>query len=157
MSRDSIIELTTFTLRLFGEWRQVIERLLREEADYETVLICLSVNSIGAEKFMRTGLPAELRNLENPLPSGMLGAVNTASIAAATGLNRETVRRKLAKLERLGALERDESSGWRVPAAMAGSQEILKVVDAQKAAVYRLARRLKALDDTPADVASPRR
>lgn len=157
MSRDDVIELTTFTLRMLNQWRQLLGALLGEEPDYETVLICLSVNSIGAERFMRTGLPAELRSLEHPLPPGMLGAVNVASIAAATGLNRETVRRKVAKLEQLGALERDEATGLRVPAELAGNQHIRDVVDAQKKEVFRLARRLKALEDTPAHQPSPRR
>lgn len=157
MSRDAVIELTSFTLRMFEEWRRAFRGLLGEDADYETVFICLSVNAIGAEKFMRTGLAAELRTLDQPLPPGMLAPVNLSSIAAATGLNRETVRRRVIKLERLGMLERDGRGGWRIPSGIAASDEVERVVQIQKAGVFRLAARLKAFDETPAHSASPRR
>lgn len=55
---------------------------------------------------MRTEMSPDLRNMANTVPSRLLGRCNISSIAAATGLNRETARRAINRLIDRGILER---------------------------------------------------
>jgi len=77
--------------------------------DADTAAIALAIASINAEQLLREKLPAELENLSVPLPDKLYRRCNINSIAVACGLNRETARRKILKLEQSGLLVRDGS------------------------------------------------
>src|SRR5207244_12762206 len=63
---------------------------------------------ISAEKLLREELDPELQTLARRLPQDRLGRVNFSSIAAATAINRETVRRKVNDLQKAGLVVRDQ-------------------------------------------------
>ncbi|HEX8839456.1 MAG TPA: hypothetical protein VF750_03180 [Sphingomicrobium sp.] len=69
-------------------------------------LILMAVIAITGDRLMRTEMSPDLRNMANTVPSRLLGRCNISSIAAATGLNRETARRAINRLIDRGILER---------------------------------------------------
>lgn len=107
--------------------------------DPETVLILIAVISITSEKFTRTGLDPKMRSLESHLPLEQLQGCNVASIAAATGLNRETARRRVERLLREGSLIRTASGDLALPPASARSPAALELVRKQLEAIKRFA------------------
>ena len=145
-TRPAIILLSLFALRFVGDWVGVLRALSSEDADVETWLIVVSVTAIGAEKFTRGGLPQDLDDLETAMPQGQLSRCNLSSIAAATGLNRETVRRKANWLVSQGILEREDDGAIRASAAVAGSPEVRKLVRDLVDSATRLSSQLKAIE-----------
>lgn len=98
-SRLTAIRLTMLTLRYMEKWRGNV-------SDYDSAMILVAVVAITAERFTRAGLEEEFRALARPMPADQLAPCNIASIAAATGLNRETTRRKVNALIKSGFLVR---------------------------------------------------
>lgn len=96
-SRLVAIRLASLTLRCMENWR-------RAAGGYDEAMILVAVVAITSEKFIRGGLPEHLEDLRIPLPTQELGRCSASSIAAATGLNRETARRKVADLVAKGFL-----------------------------------------------------
>lgn len=95
--RLTAIRLTMLTLRLMENWR-------RKVADLDSVMILLAVVAITGEKLTRCILEPGLKSLANPIPPEQLSQCNVSSLAAATGLNRETARRKVNALIEQGFL-----------------------------------------------------
>src|SRR6185295_4451363 len=91
------------------------ERWRQNLADYDCVMIMIAVIAIGSARLLRAGFPAEYRGLAAPIDPALLGKVNISSIAHATGLNRESARRKVNDLVEQGLLTRfpDGSVGFR--------------------------------------------
>ena len=100
-SRLTAIRLALLTMRCMERWRSNV-------SDYDKAMILVSVVAITSERFTRAGLDEELKALERPLPLDTLAPCNVSSIAAATGLNRETTRRKVKALIDEGFLVRSE-------------------------------------------------
>lgn len=86
-SRPTVIALSIFTLRLVENWRSMLDAIMSEPADVDTVLILVAVAAVGGEKFKRGGLEDELQSLSVAMPEGRLTKCNVSSIAAATGMN----------------------------------------------------------------------
>lgn len=97
-SRLVLVSFTSLSLRLMENWRQLIADVSGKIPDYERTMILGAIITISTEKLIRAELEPHLRTLLYPLPSDMLTACNVSSIAAAVGLNRETVRRKINEL-----------------------------------------------------------
>ena len=102
------IAIAAYTLRAMERWRAHL-------TDYDCVMIMVSVIAISAERLLRTGLPDEYRTLDSAIDPALLSKVNISSIAHATGLNRETTRRKVNELVDQELLTRfeDGSVGFR--------------------------------------------
>ena len=100
-SRITAIRLTMLTLRWMEKWR-------RNVTDYDSAMILVAVVAITAERFTRSGLDEEFRAISQPMPAEQLAPCNVSSIAAATGINRETTRRKVNALVKNGFLVRSE-------------------------------------------------
>jgi CRP-like cAMP-binding protein len=98
-SRLTAIRLATLTLRLMENWRRRFD-------DHESLMVILAVVAITADRLTRSDLPSELRSLDRPFPTERLARCSISSIAAATGLNRETARRKVNELIEAGILVR---------------------------------------------------
>ena len=100
-SRLTGIRLAVLTTRIMELWR-------RGTRDSDTAMIMVAVAAITAERFTRSGLSDEMKTLDQTVPLDMLAPCNVSSIAAATGLNRETARRRVNALIKAGALMRLE-------------------------------------------------
>jgi hypothetical protein len=99
--RVTAIRLTMATLRCMDNWRQKV-------GDYDSAMILVAVVAITAERLTRAELPVELRDLTVAIPPDELAPCNISSIAAATGINRETARRKVNSLVEAGYLVRSD-------------------------------------------------
>ncbi|MEA3035733.1 MAG: hypothetical protein QOH04_1498 [Sphingomonadales bacterium] len=100
-SRLTAIRVTVLTARLMELWR-------RDSRDTDTAMILVAVAAITTERLTRAELAPEMRKLESQVPREMVGSANISSIAAATGLNRETARRRVNALVGKGLLVRSE-------------------------------------------------
>jgi hypothetical protein len=93
-------------VRLAMLMSRCLENARSNVGDGDSAQILIAVVAISGERLTRAGLSSELRSLSTPLPPGMAGECNVSSIAAATGFNRETTRRKVNGLIDLGYLQR---------------------------------------------------
>jgi transposase-like protein len=129
-SRVTGIRLAILMTRLMEHWR-----LGRHDA--ENALILVAVIAITSEKLVRAGLTPDQRSLEEFLPLSTLQGCNVSSIAAATGINRETVRRRVRKLMDEGALIRTEAGEIALPPDRVNDETALTLVRRQLEAVTR--------------------
>lgn len=143
-SRPAVITMCVLTLRLMENWRAVVRQAGDDPTDADCALIVMAVVAIGAEKFTRGELGAELHSLTQAMPQGRLNKCNLRSIASATGIHRETVRRKVSKLQQLGILDYDPVDGIRVPPSFAAREEVLEIIEAQIEALVRATSLLRA-------------
>ena len=111
----------------------------RDRLEPQSVLIILAVISITSEKLMRTQMEAKYHALDTYLPLERLQGCNVASIAAATGLNRETVRRRVQGLIRGGSLIRTEAGKIALPPEKVNEDSALELVRKQLEALVRFA------------------
>jgi hypothetical protein len=123
-SRPTAIRLVDLTLRSMETWR-------RRVGDYDSAMIMLSVVAITASRLLRSGLPPELRDIARPVPEEYLVKCSFSSIAAATGLNRETARRKVAQLVERGFLVRTEDGSIRFPSGYLQRPETADLIRTQ--------------------------
>jgi hypothetical protein len=131
-SRITAIRAAVMMTRSMEVWR-------RGRLDPQTVLIILAVISITSERLIRSGLDRQYRALDVYFPLEQLQSCNVASIAAATGLNRETVRRRVQALEREGSLIRTEAGDIALPPERVQEPSALELVRRQLEAVVRFA------------------
>ena len=82
--------------------------------DTASALVVLATASITMEKFTRVDFERELRDIRRTMPPEKLTMCNVASIAAATGMNRETARRKVSALVAAGILLKGDVGALRV-------------------------------------------
>lgn len=142
-SRPISIVLSMLTLRLIENWQTLLKSYEHAEIDdLDCTLIVLSVVAIGAEKFTRRGLEQHYLDLGNALPAGHLSPCNLSSIASATGIHRETVRRKVRSLVAAGILEKERDDGIRVTPAFAARPTVLKCIRSQIEAISRAVKHL---------------
>lgn len=86
------------TLRLLEHWR------LHLGLDHDSTLIVIATAAITMEKFTRTDFRPDQRDIRTEIRADELTKCNVRSIAAATGINRETARRKVKALVASGIL-----------------------------------------------------
>jgi hypothetical protein len=98
-SRLAALRIISMKLRLLTLWRDAA-------GGNDESLILMAVIAITGDRLTRTEVSPELRNMAHPVPRESLGRCNISSIAAATGLNRETARRGINRLIERGILER---------------------------------------------------
>lgn len=117
------IRLAVLTLRLRENWQRLF-------GDKHSMLIGLAIVAIVSERLLRTELDPEYESLDRPMPLSELSTCNINSIAIATGLNRETARRKINALVESGMLVKD---GGAISLAPGFTQQTLahEVVQAQ--------------------------
>jgi hypothetical protein len=132
MSRLTAIRLALLTSRAMEHWRAGV-------GDNESAMILLAVVAITGERLTRAELPEPLRNVAVPLPPGYAAGCNISSIASATGLNRETTRRRVSTLIERGFLARQEGGEICFPAARQQDPETLEFLMRQLEAVARFA------------------
>jgi hypothetical protein len=132
MSRLTAIRLALLTSRAMENWRAGI-------GDNESAMIQLAVVAITGERLTRTDLPADLCSVATPLPPGYAAGCNISSIASATGLNRETTRRKVSALIERGFLARSAGGGICFPAHRQEDPATIEFLLRQLEAITRFA------------------
>ncbi|HYD37603.1 MAG TPA: hypothetical protein VEA60_08315 [Allosphingosinicella sp.] len=131
-SRLTAIRLAVLTSRAMENWRADV-------GDNESAMILLAVVAITGERLTRTELPEPLCSVATSLPPGYAAGCNISSIAAATGLNRETTRRKVAALVERGYVCRCPEGGLCIPADRQQDPATLEFLRKQVEAVARFA------------------
>ena len=131
-SRLAAIRLALLTSRAMENWRRGV-------GDNDKAMILLAVVAICGERLTRTELPEALRSVATPLPPGVAAECNISSIAAATGLNRETTRRKVNALVAAGYLVRSEDGEISYPVERQQDPATLDFLKMQLEAVVRFA------------------
>ena len=99
--RPAAISLAVYTLRAMEMWK-------RHVPDYDSAMIMIAVIAISAERLLRSDLDPQYGRLSKAIDLDLLGKCNVTSIAHATGLNRESTRRKVNDLIKRGRLARLE-------------------------------------------------
>jgi DNA-binding IclR family transcriptional regulator len=107
-------------------------------------MIVMAIIVIGAERVLRADLESDLQTLAQQLPASKVGKVNLSSIAAATAINRETVRRKVNKLQKAGWIRRDKD-GIRTVQGVMPLDVLLNIIGAQLDALARTVNQLAKL------------
>lgn len=144
-SRLVHVALLNLNLRFMENWRSVQIHSERPVLDYESLMILMAIIVIGAERVLRTDLESGLQTLAQQLPASKVGKVNISSIAAATAINRETVRRKVNSLRDAGWVTRDKDGIRTVPGVI--PYEVLRnVIGAQLDALTRTLNQLARLE-----------
>jgi len=125
------------TIRLCMLISRCLENSRRHFGDGDSALILASVVAISGERLTRAGLSDALRSLATPLPPGMAGECNVSSIAAATGFNRETTRRKVKALIDHGYLRRTLDGEIALMPGMLSSESTQALAKHQLEAITR--------------------
>lgn len=123
-SRVVAIRLASLTLRFMENWR-------REVGGHEEAMILLAMVAIIAERLLRTTIPDELKDLRKPMPQNDLARCNIASIAEATGINRETVRRKLGKMVEQGNVVRQPDGAYLFSPEFMQQKRVIETIQLQ--------------------------
>jgi DNA-binding transcriptional ArsR family regulator len=134
-SRLVALRISILTLRLMENWRRPFK-------DYDSAMILLAIGAIGGEKLTRSALEQELQDLARPMPRDRLTPCNINSIAAATGLNRETTRRKVNKLIAAGLVDRAEDGSITFSAGFSQREEPSAIVRTQLETLNRITNEL---------------
>jgi biotin operon repressor len=114
--------------------------------DYEQAIIALSVTMGNVQHLVNS--PEQLEpyaDLSMVIPAELQRPVSRLAITRATGLPRETVRRKVASLIAAGVLIKDERGGVRLTPGSLTAEPMLQAVEQNEADVRRLFRQLKPL------------
>jgi hypothetical protein len=99
-SRVTFIRLVSLQLRLIELWTE-------SSGGFQEALVQLAISAIIGDRFTRGAPEMGLRNMLNPVPPALFKTrCNLSSIAAGSGLNRETVRRIVNRLIKEGRLIR---------------------------------------------------
>ena len=122
--------LLNLNLRLMENWRSAPVPSGRPPLDTESLMILMAIIVISAERVLRSELERELQTLAQQLPAARFGKVNLSSIASATGINRETVRRRVNALQQAGWVSRD-GDGIRTVPGVIPFEDLLETIRAQ--------------------------
>jgi len=132
-SRLSFIRMAMFTLRNMENWRALVD-------DCEKAMILLAISAISGERFTRgEALEPELRDLRTAFPLERLRQCSISSIAAATGFNRETTRRKVNELIEAGILMRSSNGRLRYRPGFIQAETVIELLRKQLEALVRIA------------------
>lgn len=138
-SRVAGVAITAYTLRALEKWRTNL-------GDYDSVIIMIAVIAISSDRLLRIDLPADYRSLAVPLDPALIGKVNVSSIAHATGLNRETARRKVNELVEQGHLARAADGNISFPPGATQSDRIRDQARAQIGEIAAIANQLEKMN-----------
>jgi hypothetical protein len=130
-SRLAAIRLALLASRSMELWRR------GGDLDGDSALIMAAVVALSFERLVRTGLSGEMRALGRSVPAELHATCNVSSIAAATGLNRETARRRVKALVGQGLLVRSPKGVVALHPDLHGQPEMQALVRKQLEAVTR--------------------
>lgn len=131
-SRIVALRLVLLTLRCMENWKHDVD-------DYDRAMILVAVAAITAERLLRGAPPEGYAALDEPLPPSLMAKCNVSSIASATGLNRESTRRKVDSLIENGLLSRDGNGAITFAPGVIQAQSTQELVRRQLEDVIRTA------------------
>ena len=135
-SRLTAIRLVSLTLRQMESWRSILD-------DHDGLMVMMAVAVINTESFTRKTLAEQnVADLKKAVPSDMLRMCNISSIALATGLNRETARRKVTNLVELGFLAKGADGHVYLHPELGVRERIVETVRSQLEAFAKTANEL---------------
>jgi hypothetical protein len=134
-SRLVALRIAILSLRSMENWR-------RPFTDYDSIVIVLAIAAISGEKLLRTTLEPEFQDLASPIPPDRLTPCNISSIAEASGLNRETTRRKVNRLLAAGLIQRSADGSISFTPGFSQRSEPIALVRAQLEILNRTANEL---------------
>jgi DNA-binding IclR family transcriptional regulator len=102
-------------------------------------MILVAVAAITAERLLRADHSESHAAVNEPLPPGLMAKCNVSSIASATGLNRETTRRKVDTLIDKGLLVRLDNGTITFAPGVVQEQSTQELVRRQLEDVIRTA------------------
>jgi len=127
------LQLAISGLRIVEEYRRVYGD------DNDRVMIILAVVASTLERAIRGDETGEFSDLRLALPDEMMGPCNVASIAIATGLPRETARRKVNALIADDILRRDRRGVITFVKGIGQNPVIYRMLRRQAGEIARLA------------------
>jgi hypothetical protein len=127
------LHLAISGLRIVEEYRQVYGD------DNDRVMIILAVVASTLERAIRNDESGELSDLRLAVPDERMAPCNVASIAVATGLARETARRKVNALIADGILKRDRRGVIGFVSGAGQNPVIYRMLRRQAGEIARLA------------------
>jgi len=108
--------------------------------DYEQMMICLAISTSNIQGLMNSPEKfAPYASLEVVIPAELQRPVTRSAVTRATGLPRETVRRKAASMIASGLLIADERGGLRLAPGILSTETIANLLAKNEANVRRLA------------------
>lgn len=134
-SRLAAHHIISMRLRLFTLWREVT-------GSHDESLILMAVIAITGDRLARAAIIPELRNMAHAVPRPLLGRCNISSIAAATGLNRETARRTVNRLIERGILQRGTDRSIHFTAGRMQGENAYRISEMQLEELVRTANAL---------------
>ena len=146
-SRLIAMRMVALTLRLMERWRGLIH-------DNDSAMIMMAVALINTESLTRTELAEHgIADIKNGVPPDLLRKCNISSVALATGLNRETTRRKITHLVERGFLAKGADGHVYLKPELAIREQMAHTVRSQLETLAKSANdflrdgTLKLLDD----------
>lgn len=143
-SRLALIIFNLSTMRQMELWREAMTSILGRIPDAEDVLIIAAIQATGGEKLLSAAEQASFRNLSTDIPYDILTSCNVLSIAAWTGINRETVRRRSNRMIEEGLLVKNNGS-LHVSDAVMRSPVAREAVHKQLSSLRSTLHRLQAI------------
>jgi len=132
-SRLTAMRLVSLTLRLMERWRSLVD-------DNDCAMIIMAVALINTEILTRTDLVEHgIADLKNGAPPNLLRRCNISSVALATGLHRETTRRKVGRLIELGLLAKCDDGHVYLHPELSIREEMVRTVRCQLEAFAKTA------------------
>lgn len=136
-SRIALLIMVNLNLRLMENWRSVQNELWGKTLDYESTMILLAVVAIRTEQLAKPEWEPKLESLAAPAPHDRLKLCNLSSVATTTGLNRETVRRRVLRLSASGLLKYHTDGGIGMGDSIMQSEQVRVAVQEQNRALHR--------------------
>jgi hypothetical protein len=136
--RPAAIALSLYTLRAMEAWKRYVP-------DYDCAMIMVAVIAITAERLLRSGVDPEYAPLSKAIDLDLLRKCNVASIAHATGLNRESTRRKVNLLIERGRLARLEDGTIFFRDGLTQEPEVREMIRRQMLEIAAVCERLVGL------------
>lgn len=126
------VQLAVSGLRIVEEYRRIY-------GDNDRVLIVLAVVASTLERTLRADDSGKLSDIRQQVDEEKMGPCNVASIAVATGLPRETARRKVNAMIDDGILKRDRSGAISFANGAGQNPAVYAMLRRQAGEIARLA------------------
>ena len=144
-SRLAATVLAQLRLRFDENWRAVIDQTLGVQLNSIHRDIILAVMAISGARLLASPEDGSGKDFANPFPGSSVSRCNVSSIAAATAIKRETVRRYVLRLKSLGIIDEESTLGLQISLAFGGREEVRALARQQVDAFAKAAAQLRSL------------